>query len=133
MNRWLKPLAAVAMSAGLMAGCATPNASVEIQGEVWFKERIALPPEAVLSVQIQDVSKMDAPAVVLAALERDDVTTPAPFGFIIPRDQFEAGHTYSVGAKITLDGKLMFINTQSYPIDLGDSEPISVLVQRVGG
>ncbi|MCG9720921.1 YbaY family lipoprotein [Shewanella sp. Isolate7] len=133
MNRWLKPLAAVAMSAGLMTACATPNASVEIQGEVWFKERIALPPAAVLSVQIQDVSLMDAPAVVLAAFERDDVTTPAPFTFVIPRDQFEAGHTYSVGAKISLDGKLMFINTQSYPIDLGDSAPISVLVQRVGG
>lgn len=87
MNRWLKPLAAVAMSAGLLTACATPNASVEIQGEVWFKERIALPPQAVLSVQIQDVSKMDAPAVVLAAFERDDVTTPAPFGFVIPRDQ----------------------------------------------
>ncbi|QDF74799.1 MULTISPECIES: YbaY family lipoprotein [Shewanella] len=132
MNRWLSPVVAMAMSAGLLAACATPNASVEIQGEVWFKERMALPPEAVLSVQIQDVSKMDAPAVVLAAFDRVDVTTPAPFNFVIPRDQFEAGHRYTVGAKITLDGKLMFINTQSYPIDLGDSSPISVLVQRVG-
>ncbi len=120
------------ISTGMLTGCATPNAGVEIQGEVWFKERIALPQEAVLTVQIKDVSLMDAPAVVIAEIERDNVTTPVPFQFVINRDQFEQAHTYTVGANISLNGKLMFINTQAYQIDLGSSEPMSVLVQKVG-
>ncbi|GIU22782.1 lipoprotein [Shewanella colwelliana] len=132
MNRWLKSLLPVAMAASVLVGCATPNASVEIQGEVWFKERIALPAEAILSVQLQDVSKMDVPAVVIAELERSDVTTPAPFQFVIPSDQFEPGHRYAIGAKITLGDELMFINTQSYPIDISNQGPMSVLIQKVG-
>lgn len=132
MNRWLKSLLPVAMAASVLVGCATPNASVEIQGEVWFKERIAVPAEAILSVQLQDVSKMDVPAVVIAELERSDVTTPAPFQFVIPSDQFEPGHRYAIGAKITLGDELMFINTQSYPIDISNQGPMSVLIQKVG-
>lgn len=134
MNRWFKwvlPILALVVC-GVLSGCATPNAGVVIQGEIWFKERIALPADAVLTVELKDVSLMDAPAVVLAQIERSNVTTPAPFHFLIHRDQFEPGHTYAIGAKITLDGELMFINTQAYNIDLGSSEPMSVLVQRVG-
>ncbi|RTR38506.1 hypothetical protein EKG38_13415 [Shewanella canadensis] len=141
MTKWFKrvlPLVAAvgtlvgAIVVGALVGCATPNAGVEIQGEVWYKERIALPQDAVLTVELKDVSLMDAPAIVLAQIERSDVSTPAPFQFLINRDQFESGHTYAIGAKITLNDKLLFINTQAYNIDLGSSEPMSVLVQKVG-
>lgn len=137
MNKWLKSVSPLMMAIGLisasaLSGCATPNAGVDIQGEVWYKERMALPQDAVLTVQIKDVSLMDAPAVVIAEIERGDVTTPTPFQFIINRDQFEKGHTYAVGARISLNGQLMFINTQAYKIDLESSEPMSILVQKVG-
>jgi len=136
MTKWFKrvlPLvAAVGIFVVTIVGCATPNAGVDIQGEVWYKERIALPQDAVLTVEVKDVSLMDAPAVVLAQIERSGVSTPAPFQFLINRDQFESGHTYAIGAKITLNDKLLFINTQAYNIDLGSSEPMSVLVQKVG-
>jgi putative lipoprotein len=132
MNKWLTSVLSIVSIIGLLGGCATPNASVEIQGEVWFKERIALPSDAVLSVQVSDVSLMDAPAVIIAELERTDITTPVPFQFMIPADQFEPGHSYVIGAKISLGDKLLFITTQSYPIDIGAQTPMSVLVQKVG-
>lgn len=132
MKKWFTPVLPLMMAASVLSGCATPNASVAIQGEVWYKERIALPPQAVLTVQVKDVSLMDAPALVIAEIERSGVTTPAPFEFVINRDQFESGHTYAIGAKIMLDDQLMFINTQAYNIDLSSQEPLSVLVQKVG-
>ncbi|ABV36082.1 conserved hypothetical protein [Shewanella sediminis HAW-EB3] len=132
MPKWFKRVLPLVVAVGALAGCATPNAGVEIQGEVWYKERIALPQDAMLTVELKDVSLMDAPAIVLAQIERSDVSTPAPFHFLINRDQFESGHTYAIGAKITLNDKLLFINTQAYNIDLGSSEPMSVLVQKVG-
>jgi len=75
---------------------------------------------------------MDVPGVVIAEVGRNDVSTPAPFHFLINRDQFELGHIYRVAAKISLNGQLIFINTQAYNIDLDSSEPMSVLLQKVG-
>ncbi|BDM65136.1 lipoprotein [Shewanella sp. NFH-SH190041] len=132
MNKWLKVLTAPLLAVGVISGCATQDAAVEIHGEAWYRERIALPPEAVLTVQVKDVSRADAKAEVLAEVERNDVSTPAPFSFVINRDQFAPGHTYAVGAKITLDGQLLFINTQSYRIDLDNNQPMSVLLNKVG-
>ena len=131
MKNGFKTLLSFVVVAGLLSGCATSDAIVEIQGEVWYKERIALPPEAVISIKVQDVSLMDAPAVVIAEFERSDVSTPTPFQFLINRDQFEAGHTYTIGARISLNDKLMFISEQAYKVDLDSSEPMSVLLQKV--
>ena len=131
MKNGFKGLISFVMAMGLLSGCATSNAMVEIQGEVWYRERIALPSDAVMSIKVQDVSLMDAPAVVIAEFERSDVSTPTPFQFLINADQFEAGHTYTVSARISLDNKLMFINEQAYRIDLDSSEPMSVLLQKV--
>jgi putative lipoprotein len=36
-----------------------------LKGEVVYRERIALPPNAVLSVQLADVSLADAPAAII--------------------------------------------------------------------
>ncbi len=131
MKNGFKTLLSFVVVAGLLSGCATSDAIVEIQGEVWYKERIALPSEAVISIKVQDVSLMDAPAIVIAEFERSNVSTPTPFQFLINRDQFEAGHTYTIGARISLDDKLMFINEQAYKVDLDSSEPMSVLLQKV--
>ncbi|MCL1051684.1 YbaY family lipoprotein [Shewanella abyssi] len=131
MKNCFKAVISFIVTAGLLSGCATPNAMVEIQGEVWYKERLALPAEAVITIKVQDVSLVDAPMVDIAEFERSDVSTPTPFQFLINRDQFEEGHTYTVGAHISLNDKLIFINEQAYRVDLASSEPMSVLLQKV--
>lgn len=133
MSKWAKVLAVPLLAVvGLLSGCATSNSMVEIHGDTWFRERMVLPPEAVLTVQLQDVSRADAPAIVMAELARDDVSTPSPFSFTMDKDQFVKGHRYTIAAKITLNDKLLFINTQSYPVDLASQAPISVMLQKVG-
>lgn len=59
----------------VISGCATPNAIVEIKGEAMYRERIALPADAKLIVQLLDVSKMDVPAVVMAERESQGAKT----------------------------------------------------------
>ncbi|TIV73114.1 MAG: hypothetical protein E5V93_18665, partial [Mesorhizobium sp.] len=44
----------------------TKAAEKTIAGEVTYRERIALPPDAVLVVELADVSLADAPAIVIA-------------------------------------------------------------------
>lgn len=138
MNKWLRSsvvkLAAMPLiAAGMLAGCATPNAMVNIQGEAFYVERIALPADAKLIVQVLDVSKMDVPAIVMAERVKEGASTPTPFSFSMSSDQFEPGHTYAVGARIMRGDKLLFINTQAYHIDLNSTEPMKVRLEKVGG
>lgn len=52
----------------LLGACQSmnPAAKASLDGEVFYLQRIALPPTATFSVSLQDVSLMDAPAVTLA-------------------------------------------------------------------
>ena len=56
--------------ASLLAACSsqTPSTQASLDGEVFYLQRIALPPAATLSVELQDVSLMDAPAVTLSLI-----------------------------------------------------------------
>ncbi len=61
----MKKLALLASMALLAACQSTTPPSASLDGEVFYLQRIALPPNATLSVSLQDVSLADAPAVVL--------------------------------------------------------------------
>src|SRR5690606_14129697 len=62
----MKKLSLLAIAA-LLGACHSmqPAAKTSLDGEVFYLQRIALPPTAILSVSLQDVSLADAPAVVL--------------------------------------------------------------------
>ncbi len=135
MKKWLLraalPMAAMVGAAGLV-GCASTENNVEINGSVWFRERLALPPESVLTVQVQDVSRMDVAAEVLGEMTVSVQSVPKDFSFVFKRDQFKPGHTYAVGARIRQGDKLLFINTQSYTVDLNQPTGMSVMLEKVG-
>ncbi len=139
-------LVLIAASA-VLAGCAASNSTnatgndaaggtsgsgVEIKGEAMYRERIALPADSKLIVQLLDVSRMDAPAVVLAEKVSQGAKSPTPFKFSVSRDSFVAGHTYAVGARVMLADKLLFINTQAYRVDLNSAEPMTIVLEKVG-
>lgn len=51
---------------GLLIAPGVPEAAEHVlAGEVLYRERIALPPNAVVSVQLADVSLADAPAAIV--------------------------------------------------------------------
>lgn len=117
----------------LMSGCSTLSgpASHEVSGQALYRERMLLPPESRLEVKVQDVSRADAPAEVLATLSREDIKTPPyDFSFQIPDKQIEPGHRYSVSARITHNGKLMFITDQHYPVLAGGDDSNLMLVMK---
>nr|WP_244623206.1 YbaY family lipoprotein [Shewanella salipaludis] len=58
--------------------------------------------------------------------------TPTRFEFVLPRTTFITGHTYAIGAKIMLNDKLLFINTQAYSLDPNALVPLSVMLDKVG-
>lgn len=122
--------------ASLLAACSSPPADhkASLQGEVFYLQRIALPPSATLSVSLQDVSLMDAAAVTLAS-QNGPVKGNVPLPFTLSYDpaQVKPGHRYAVSARIELDGKLLFINTEHHGVRLdgNDPQPLRIKLDKV--
>jgi putative lipoprotein len=109
------------LGATLLAACAnTPdNVPGSVDGEVFYLQRMALPPTATLSVTLQDVSLADAPAQTLSSQSGPiKGQVPLPFHLTYDQKQIKPGHTYAVSARIEVDGKLLMISTERYAVDL---------------
>ncbi|MGE8150838.1 YbaY family lipoprotein [Pseudomonas vancouverensis] len=120
----------------LLSACQSmhPAPKASLDGEVFYLQRIALPPTATLSVTLQDVSLMDAPAVVLDE-QKGQVKgqVPLPFHLNYDPSQVKPGHRYAVSARIEVDGKLLFITTEHNAVQLDgkDPQPLKIRVDAV--
>jgi len=116
-----------------MAGWAG-QASGQVHGTATYRERLALPLEAVFEATLEDVSQADAPAAVIGQARIARPGNP-PIRFEITYDpaQINASHRYVVLARILVDGKLFFSTDQSYPVLTGgQSNEVSLLLRRAG-
>jgi putative lipoprotein len=96
-----------------------PNAETgTITGTVTYLQRMALPPTAVIEVKLQDVSLADAPAKVIAeqTFNMGERQVPVSFSLNFDPAKIDPKHTYSLSARITVDGKLVFVSDKSYPV-----------------
>src|SRR5258705_6386813 len=76
-----------------------------VTGTVTCRQRIALPRQAVVQVQLLDVSKADAPAIVIAeqTIEPKGKQVPIPFSLNYAPAQIKENYRYAVQAKILLE------------------------------
>jgi putative lipoprotein len=89
-----------------------------VSGTVSYLQRMALPPEAVIQVQLLDVSVADAPAKVIAeeSINLGQRQVPVPFELNFDSTKIDQKHTYALSAKVTVKGELRFITDKSYPV-----------------
>jgi uncharacterized lipoprotein NlpE involved in copper resistance len=81
------------------------------------------------------VSRADAPATIVARTRLDRPGQP-PFKFSIQYDtaQIVATRSYSVRARVTVDGNLMFASDQAYPVlTRGRGGQVEILMRRTSG
>ena len=112
--------------ASLLAACSshTPSTQASLDGEVFYLQRIALPPTAQVTVSLQDVSLADAPAVDLAQQQLEPGRqVPLAFHLDYDRNQVKPGHSYSISARIEDGGRLLFITTERHSVKLDGSDP----------
>lgn len=120
----------------LLSACQSmaPATKTSLDGEVFYLQRIALPPNATLTVSLQDVSLADAPALVLDE-QKGPVKGQVPLPFHLSYDpvQVNPGYRYSVSARIEVDGKLIFITTEHHAVQLdgSDPQPLKIRVDAV--
>ncbi len=104
-----------------------------ISGQVHYLERIALLPGSVVEVSLLDTSLADAPATELAKVIKitEGENVPIPFSLTYNQRDIKENHSYSIRARIMVDGQLRWINTTNIPVitNGAPTENIDVLVQ----
>jgi len=88
----------------------------------------------VLIVRIQDVSRADAPARILAEqrIELAGRQVPISFQTTVDRDLIGKRARITAAARIERGGKLLFISDKSYPvIRNGQAVPVEMTLKQV--
>lgn len=128
LTKTLSIVAAVVVGIGVVGGSALfvttsmPTASVAaeqtIRGSVVYRERIALPPEANLTVQLLDVSLADVAAQVIGETKISDISgSPIPYSLHFDANQLLPGHSYALQARIAAGDTLWFVNDTRHAIE----------------
>jgi uncharacterized lipoprotein YbaY/heat shock protein HslJ len=119
-----------------MLGACTMGAkqplSASITGTASYRERMMLPPSAMLEVTLEDVTLADAPADIIARTEVQSAKAP-PYSFTLTYDptRINPNHRYNVRAGITADGSLMFQSDAGYAVlGSGNVTHVDILLRR---
>jgi putative lipoprotein len=132
------------VAALLLSACAgktaapggTAGAPPRVTGTVTYLQRIALPPTALIKVQLADVSRADAPAIVLgeALIRAEGGQVPFPFAIAYDPAKIDQRFTYAVSARIEDGGKLLFITDTRYPVlTRGAPSHVELVLRPVSG
>ena len=90
-----------------------------VTGQVTYLQRSALPPEAVVVVTINDISRADGPQIVIGEqiIPTEGRQVPIPFAVSYDPSLILENHTYAVRARISdAAGKLLFTSDTVIPV-----------------
>jgi len=112
------------------------QSSPMITGSVTYRVRMALPSIAAIDVRLEDVSRADAPATIVAEniFAAAGKQVPIPFQLPYSPGDIHPGHRYHVRAQIIAGEKLLFVTTTAYPVlTNGAPSMVNMVLQPVGG
>ena len=89
-----------------------------VTGTITYPGESALPPDALITVRLSDVSLADAPAEVISEQVITAGGQQPPFTFELPYNPrtFDPTRTYAVQVRIESDGQLLYINDTHYGV-----------------
>lgn len=128
----------------LLAGCSVTGGEssslldtkvATVTGTVTYRERIALPPDAVVEIKLLDVSPMDVAATLIA----EQAIIPqhqVPIAFALPYNPVDIDErmSYAVRATIRIGENAMFITNRNYRVlTRGNPDHVDLVLVRNGG
>ncbi|WP_426492756.1 YbaY family lipoprotein [Hymenobacter sp. 102] len=112
---------APAAGSGISPPATAPDS---VTGTITYRNRMALPPTAVVRVVLQDVALQDVAATVIDSVTIRPNGRQVPFGFVLHYDaaRIAPGSVYTVQARITDGGRLLYLHDEAYPV-VTDNHP----------
>lgn len=102
-----------------------------VTGTVTYRPRVALPPDALIKVQLLQIVEPEAPPNTIAEqqIQANGRQVPISFALTYNPEQISPHQSYEVIASILVDGQLRWINTTRYrAITQGHPKQIEVIV-----
>jgi putative lipoprotein len=121
---------ALALGVLVPAGTALA-ATATLRGSVFYRERIALPPDAIVEVKLIDVSLADAPARTIAETRIRGRRSPTRYVLRFDRSQILPRRRYALQARILHGDRLLFTSTTHHGIFDGRPDRTDIRVERV--
>ena len=112
----------------MAAGCASSQKDVKdtgskqgiarVTGTVTYRVRMILPVDALVRVDLVDISRQGTPALTvgLQEIEPGGRQVPIPFEIGYRPADIDRTHVYAVQARILQGGRLLFTNTNTYKV-----------------
>ncbi|WP_068109898.1 YbaY family lipoprotein [Tropicimonas marinistellae] len=122
------------LAVALLANMPALAPAETLSGTVTYRERMMLPPDAVLEVRLEDVSLADAPSVTLGTYRADAPKAP-PFPFEVEYDpaEIDVSGRYSLRATVRAGDKLLMTTDTAYPVlTAGDGTDVEMLLRMTG-
>ena len=113
-----------------LAGIWERRTFAELSGTVTYLQRLALTPEAVVQVELRDVSKADADAPLIAKQILRPAGKQVPLAFSLDYDpaDIQPGRAYAVSARITDRGQLAYVTDTKVPVLTGGAPSSAEIV-----
>jgi uncharacterized lipoprotein YbaY len=123
----LTPERLVLTGAGYLAGTYERRAFGTIEGTVTYRQKTALTPEAIVQVELRDVTRPgeEEPLLAKRIIHTDGQQVPIPFALDYDAAAVEKGHSYTVSARIADRGQLQYLTDSPVPV-LTAEAPASV-------
>ncbi|AYM81976.1 META domain-containing protein [Agrobacterium tumefaciens] len=119
--------------APLFAASGAAAAPASLRGSVSYRERIALPPGATVTVRLIDVSLADAPSQTIAETTiRPRGQVPVPFVLRYDDRDIRGRRSYALSAEIRDRDRLLFTTTRRYSVLTGGRDDTDLVLERVG-
>jgi uncharacterized lipoprotein YbaY len=103
---------------------------VEVSGSVLYRERIAMPTDAVVQVDLRDTSRADAQAPLVAQQRIEQPSSvPVPFRLRADEDEFAPPARLSLSVRIEASGVLWWTTDTNQPVTPDQIEHELLLVR----
>jgi putative lipoprotein len=117
--------------APLFAATTAKAAPATLRGTVAYRERMALPPNAVVDVRLLDVSRADTAARTVAETSlRTGRNVPIPFVLRFNDNDIRPRGRYALRAEIREGDRLLFTTTRNYPVLDGGRDNTDLMLER---
>jgi putative lipoprotein len=128
----IAPVSTIAATPATSSKPSATSSFIDIVGSVSYRQRIALPPDAVLVVRVQDFPSANGQPRTLAEqrIELAGQQVPIPFQTTIDRDLIGKRPHVTVTARIERHGKTLFRSEQNYPaLKKGQPQQVDILLR----
>lgn len=108
---------------------AVASSFMEVTGHITYLTRNALPPDAILTVLIQERGR----TLVEQRYELNGAQVPIPFSATIDRDLISQKARIAITARINAGGKLRFVSSKVYPVIKNkQAQPVNIILKPSG-